>query len=103
MGTGTDVAIESADITVVGGDLNAVPATIRLSRRTLRTIKQNLFFAFVYNVIGIPLAAGALYPLTGRLLPPMFAAAAMSLSSVCVVWNSLRLRKSLGGAEHRAS
>ena len=103
MGTGTDVAIESADITVVGGDLAAVPATIRLSRRTLRTIKQNLFFAFVYNVIGIPLAAGALYPLTGRLLPPMFAAAAMSLSSVCVVWNSLRLRKSLGGAEHRAS
>jgi Cu+-exporting ATPase len=93
MGTGTDVAIESADITVVGGDLNAVPATIRLSRRTLRTIKQNLFFAFVYNVIGIPLAAGALYPLTGRLLPPMFAAAAMSLSSVCVVWNSLRLRR----------
>jgi P-type Cu+ transporter len=102
MGTGTDVAIESADITVVGGDLAAVPATIRLSRRTLRTIKQNLFFAFVYNVIGIPLAAGALYPLTGRLLPPMFAAAAMSLSSVCVVWNSLRLRKS-PGAEHRVA
>ncbi|MFQ5730519.1 MAG: HAD-IC family P-type ATPase, partial [Planctomycetaceae bacterium] len=93
MGTGTDVAIESADVTLVRGDLAAVPAAVRLSRRTLRTIRQNLFFAFVYNIVGIPLAAGVLYPLTGRLLPPMFAAAAMSLSSVSVVWNSLRLRR----------
>ena len=93
MGTGTDVAIESADITIVGGDLKGVPAAIRLSRRTLRTIRQNLFFAFIYNVIGLPLAAGVLYPVFGMLLPPMFAAAAMSASSVSVVLNSLRLRR----------
>jgi len=93
IGTGTDVAIESGDVTLVAGDLSSVAAAIRLSRRTLKTIKQNLFFAFIYNVIGIPLAAGVLYPVTGQLLPPMFAAAAMSLSSVCVVWNSLRLRR----------
>ena len=93
MGTGTDVAIESADITLVGGHLRAVPKVVLLSRRTLRTITQNLGFAFGYNLLGIPLAAGVFYPLTGMLLPPMFAAAAMSLSSVSVVCNSLRLRK----------
>jgi len=93
MGTGTDVAIEASDITLIRGDLNSVPAAIALSRATMRTIKQNLFWAFIYNVVGIPIAAGALYPFTGWLLSPVIASAAMALSSVSVVLNSLRLRK----------
>ena len=93
IGTGTDVAIEASDMTLVRGDLGSVVTTIELSRRTVRTIKGNLFFAFVYNTLGIPLAAGVLYPLTGLLLSPVFASAAMSLSSLSVVGNSLRLRK----------
>ena len=93
MGQGTDVAIESADIVIVGQDLALVPDAIRLSRATLRTIKQNLFWAFVYNVVGIPVAAGALYPLWGILLNPMIGAAAMALSSVSVISNSLRLKR----------
>ncbi len=92
MGTGTDVAIEAADITLVRGDLGGVADAIALSRATVRNIKQNLFFAFIYNVLGIPLAAGVLYPFTGWLLNPMFASAAMALSSVSVVTNALRLR-----------
>jgi len=93
MGRGTDVAIESAGIVVVGGDLGLVPDAIRLSRATLRTIKQNLFWAFFYNTVGIPVAAGALYPLFGILLNPMVAALAMAFSSVSVVANSLGLRR----------
>jgi Cu+-exporting ATPase len=93
VGTGTDVAIEASDLTIIRGDLNAVTAAIELSRRTVRTIRGNLFFAFVYNSLGIPLAAGVLYPLTGLLMSPVFASAAMALSSLSVVGNSLRLRK----------
>ncbi len=92
MGTGTDVAIEAADITLVKGSLRGVVNAIALSRRTMRVIKQNLFWAFIYNTLGIPVAAGALYPLTGWLLSPVIASAAMALSSVSVVANSLRLR-----------
>ncbi len=92
MGTGTDVAMESADITLMRSDLHAVSKAIHLSRATYSTIRQNLFWAFIYNVIGIPLAAGALYPFTGWMLSPIFASAAMSLSSVFVVGNSLRLK-----------
>ena len=91
MGTGTDVAIEAADITLVKGDLSGVASAVELSRATMRTIRQNLFFAFVYNVVGIPVAAGLLYPLTGWLLSPILASAAMALSSVSVVANALRL------------
>ncbi|HSR16218.1 MAG TPA: HAD-IC family P-type ATPase, partial [Gemmatimonadales bacterium] len=93
IGTGTDVAIESADITLMSGDLRGVVRAIRLCRRTMRTIRQNLFWAFVYNVIGIPVAAGALYPAFGILLTPTMGAAAMAMSSVSVVSNSLRLRR----------
>ena len=92
IGTGTDVAIEASDITLLRGDLRGVVEAIRLSRATLRTIRQNLFWAFIYNIIGIPLAAGLLYPFTGWLLSPIVASAAMSFSSVSVVVNSLRLR-----------
>lgn len=92
MGTGTDVAIESAGITLLGGHIAKVPAAIRLARKTMRTIKQNLFWAFVYNIVGIPVAAGALYPFFGILLNPAIAGAAMAFSSVSVVVNSLRLK-----------
>ena len=93
MGTGTDVAIAASDITVLSGHLGGVPAAIELSRRTMATIRQNLFFAFAYNVAGIPIAAGLLFPLTGWLLNPMLAGAAMAFSSVSVVSNALRLRR----------
>jgi Cu+-exporting ATPase len=92
IGTGTDVAIEASDITLIKGDLRGVVTAIALSKATIRTVKQNLFWAFIYNVVGIPVAAGLLYPLTGWLLSPVIASAAMSLSSVSVVTNSLRLR-----------
>jgi Cu+-exporting ATPase len=91
MGTGTDVAMQSADVTLVKGDLRGIVRAIRLSRATLKNIKQNLFFAFVYNALGVPIAAGVLYPFFGLLLNPMIAAAAMSVSSVSVIANSLRL------------
>jgi Cu+-exporting ATPase len=93
MGTGTDIAMESAGVTLVKGDLRGVARAMALSRATMRNIKQNLFFAFVYNAAGIPIAAGVLYPALGVLLNPMFAAAAMSLSSVSVITNALRLRR----------
>jgi Cu+-exporting ATPase len=93
IGSGTDVAIESADIVLMRSDLMDVAAAIRLSKATIRTIKQNLFWAFGYNVLGIPIAAGLLFLLGGPLLNPIFAAAAMSLSSVSVVSNALRLRR----------
>jgi Cu+-exporting ATPase len=92
MGTGTDVAMQSAGVTLVKGDLNGIVRARRLSRAAMRNIRQNLFFAFVYNALGIPVAAGLLYPFTGILLSPVFAAAAMSFSSVSVIVNSLRLR-----------
>jgi Cu+-exporting ATPase len=93
MGTGTDVAIESAAVTLVKGDLRAIVKAIRLSRATMRNVKQNLFFAFVYNALGVPIAAGVLYPFFGLLLSPIFAGAAMAMSSVSVVSNALRLRR----------
>ena len=92
MSTGTDVAIESADITLLAGDISKIPQAILLSRQTMRTIKQNLFWAFIYNIIGIPLAAGLFYPIWGILLNPVFAGLAMAFSSVSVVLNSLRLK-----------
>ena len=93
MGTGTDVAIESAGVTLVRGDLRGIVRALRLSRATLRNVRQNLFFAFVYNALGVPIAAGILYPFTGLLLNPMIAAAAMSLSSLSVIANASRLRR----------
>jgi Cu+-exporting ATPase len=93
IGTGTDIAVEASDITLIRGDLRAVVTAIELSRRTMHTIRGNLFFAFIYNVLGIPIAAGVLYPFTGLLLSPIVASAAMALSSLSVVTNSLRLRR----------
>lgn len=93
MGTGTDVAMESAHITLIRGDLRGIARARRLSRGTMQNIRQNLFFAFIYNALGVPIAAGALYPVAGILLSPMIASAAMSLSSISVIGNSLRLRK----------
>jgi Cu+-exporting ATPase len=93
MGTGTDVAIESAAVTLVKGDLRAIAKAMRLSRATMRNVRQNLFFAFFYNALGVPIAAGVLYPFFGLLLSPMFAGAAMAMSSVSVVTNALRLRR----------
>jgi Cu+-exporting ATPase len=93
MGTGTDVAIESAGITLVKGDLRGIVRARQLSRATMKNIRQNLFFAFVYNVLGVPLAAGVLYPFFGLLLSPMIASAAMTFSSVSVIGNALRLRR----------
>ena len=93
MGTGTDVAMESAGVTLVKGDLRGIVRARRLSRATMRNIRQNLFFAFIYNSLGVPIAAGVLYPFFGLLLSPMIAAAAMSFSSVSLVTNALRLRR----------
>ncbi|MGH8579622.1 MAG: HAD-IC family P-type ATPase, partial [Gammaproteobacteria bacterium] len=93
MGTGSDVALKSAHVTLVKGDLRGILRARRLSRATLRNVKQNLFFAFLYNALGVPIAARVLYPFSGLLLSPMIAAAAMSFSSVCVVANALRLRR----------
>ena len=98
IGSGTDVAIEASDMTLLRGDLRRVVTAIALSRATIGTVKQNLFWAFVYNVIGIPIAAGVLYPATGWLLSPVLASAAMSLSSVSVLTNSLRLKSFRGPA-----
>jgi Cu+-exporting ATPase len=92
MGTGTDVAMESAAVTLVHGDLRGIVRARRLSRAAMRNIRQNLFFAFVYNLLGVPVAAGALYPFFGLLLSPMIASAAMTFSSVSVISNALRLR-----------
>ena len=93
MGTGTDVAMESAGVTLMSGDLRGLVTAIALSRATMRNIRQNLFWAFAYNVVLIPVAMGVLYPFTGILLDPILAAAAMALSSVTVVSNALRLRR----------
>jgi Cu+-exporting ATPase len=92
MGTGTDVAMQSADVTLVKGDLRGIARARRLSQATMRNIRQNLFFAFVYNALGVPIAAGVLYPWTGLLLSPIIASAAMTFSSVSVIANALRLR-----------
>jgi len=92
MGTGTDVAIESSEVTLVKGDLLGIVKATHLGKAVMRNIKQNLFFAFIYNILGVPVAAGLLYPVFGVLLSPMIAAAAMSFSSVSVIVNSLRLR-----------
>jgi Cu+-exporting ATPase len=93
MGTGTDIAIESAGVTLVSGDLRGVVRARRLSQATMRNIRQNLFFAFAYNAIGVPVAAGVLYPFFGLVLSPMIASAAMTFSSVSVISNALRLRR----------
>ena len=92
MGTGSDIAIESADVTLLRGDLGAIVQAVRLSRRTMQNIRQNLLLAFGYNALAVPIAAGVLYPWLGLLLSPMIAAGAMSLSSVSVIVNALRLR-----------
>ena len=92
MGTGTDVAMESAGITLLKGDLNGIAKAVTLSRATMSNIRQNLFFAFIYNAAGVPIAAGMLYPVFGLLLSPMIAAAAMALSSVSVIGNAIRLK-----------
>jgi Cu2+-exporting ATPase len=92
MAQGADIAIDVAGMTIMSSDLSKIPAAIRLSKYTVGTIRQNLFWAFIYNLIGIPIAAGILYPAWGIMLNPMIAAAAMALSSVSVVSNSLRLR-----------
>jgi len=94
MGTGTDVAMESAGVTLLKGDLRGLVRARRLSRATMKNIRQNLFFAFAYNVVGVPIAAGVLYPFFGVLLSPMIASAAMTFSSVSVIGNALRLRRS---------
>jgi Cu+-exporting ATPase len=93
MGTGTDIAIESAGLTLLSGDLAGILRARRLSRATLRNIRQNLFLAFVYNAVGVPVAAGVLYPFTGTLVSPIWASAAMTFSSVSVIVNALRLRR----------
>jgi Cu+-exporting ATPase len=93
MGTGTDVAMESASVTLVKGDLGGIVRARKLSQATMRNIKQNLFWAFGYNSVGVPIAAGVLYPVFGLLLSPIIAAAAMSFSSVSVITNALRLRR----------
>ena len=93
MGTGTDVAMESAGVTLVRGDLRGIVRARRLSRATMRNIRENLVWAFFYNVLGVPVAAGVFYPILGLLLSPMIASAAMSLSSVSVIANALRLRR----------
>jgi Cu+-exporting ATPase len=95
MGSGTDIAIESAGVTLVKGDLRGILRARLLSRATLRNIRENLVFAFVYNLFGVPIAAGVLYPIFGILLSPMLASAAMSLSSVSVITNALRLRQAV--------
>ena len=92
MGSGTDVAMESAGITLVKGDLRGIARARRLSRATMRNVRQNLFLAFVYNAVGVPVAAGVLYPFLGLLISPIWASAAMTLSSVSVIGNALRLR-----------
>jgi len=93
MGTGTDVAMQSAGVTLVKGDLRGLARARRLSRATMRNIRENLFFAFVYNALGVPVASGVLYPAFGILLSPIFASAAMTFSSVSVIANALRLRR----------
>jgi len=93
MGTGTDVAMQSAGVTLVKGDLRGIAQAIALSRATMRNIRQNLLFAFLYNALGVPIAAGVLYPFFGVLLSPIIASAAMALSSVSVISNALRLKK----------
>jgi Cu2+-exporting ATPase len=92
MGRGSDIAMDVAKMTLITSDLNVIPKALKLSRKTVQTVRQNLFWAFIYNLIGIPIAAGLLYPVNGFLLNPMIAGAAMALSSVSVVSNSLRLR-----------
>ena len=93
MGQGSDIAIDTAQVTIVSSDLSKLSDLVRLSKRTVTIIRENLFWAFFYNLLAVPLAAGILYPVNGFLLNPMVAAACMALSSVCVVTNSLRLRK----------
>ena len=93
MGNGTDIAMNASMVTIVNSDLNSIPQLIKMSRRTSKVIKENLFWAFIYNILAVPIAAGILYPVNGFLLNPMIAAACMALSSVCVVTNSLRLKR----------